>query len=164
MTRELPNAVIFTNFLTHEDFSDTSLSVIVKVLVTGANGLVGSAIVRRLQAEPSIETIATTRIELNLLDEQATSAYLGRVKPEALIPRNKATQKLRALAIETRPIVAGNLAKQPVIRRFDWLCQDNLPGASVIRQHGFYVGLHSQFNDGDIERVISTPKSVLPSN
>lgn len=161
--RELPNDVIFPNFFSHENFSDISLGVIVKILVTEANGLVRSAIVRRLRAEPSIETIATTRIELGLFDEQATSAYLERLKPEALIPRNEATKKLLALAIETRPIVAGNLTKQPVIRRFDWLRQDKLPGASVIHQHGFYVGLHSQFNDGDIERVISILKSVLSS-
>ena len=85
------------------------------------------------------------------------------LKPEALIPRNEATKKLQALGIETRTIVAGNLAKQPVRRRFDWLCQDNLPGASVIHEHVFYVGLHSQFNDGDIKRVISTLRSVLSS-
>jgi len=47
--------------------------------------LVGSAIVRRLRAEPAIETIATNRFELDLLDREATSAYLARTKPEIVI-------------------------------------------------------------------------------
>jgi len=40
---------------------------------------------RRLLIEPSIETVAITRTELDLLDEQATSAYLERLKPEIVI-------------------------------------------------------------------------------
>ena len=56
-----------------------------KILITGANGLVGSAIMRRLKTEPTIETVAITRTELDLLDEQATSAYLERLKPEVVI-------------------------------------------------------------------------------
>lgn len=110
--RELPNAVIFPNFLTHNTASNTSVRVIVKVLVTGANGLVGSAIVRRLQAEPSIEIIATTRIELNLLDEQATSAYLGRVKPEVVIGAAAVVGGIKANLGEPVRFLLENLAIQ----------------------------------------------------
>ena len=109
---ELPNAVIFPNFVTHENFLDTSLGVIVKILVTGANGLVGSAIVRRLRAEPSIETIATTRIELDLLDEHATSAYLEQLKPEIVIGAAAVVGGIKANLVEPVRFLLENLAIQ----------------------------------------------------
>lgn len=86
------------------------------------------------------------------------------IKPDAPISRNNATRRLQALGVETRPIVAGNLSKQPVSRRFDWLRQDDLPGASTIHEHGFYVSIHSQFHNGEVERVINTLKSALSSD
>jgi len=85
------------------------------------------------------------------------------LKPEALISRNEVTRKLQALGVETRPIVAGNLTKQPVSRRFDWLRKDDLPGANAIHDRGFYVGIHSQFDDEEIERITDTLRSVLSS-
>jgi len=85
------------------------------------------------------------------------------LKPEALVSRNEVTRKLQALGVETRPIVAGNLTKQPVSRRFDWLRQSNLPGANAIHDRGFYVGIHSQFDDEEIERITDTLRSVLSS-
>ena len=83
------------------------------------------------------------------------------LNPESSMSRNEVTKKLQALGVETRPIVAGNLSKQPVRRRFDWLRQDDLLGANVIHEQGFYVGLHSQLNDGDIERLTEALRSVL---
>jgi CDP-6-deoxy-D-xylo-4-hexulose-3-dehydrase len=85
------------------------------------------------------------------------------LKPEALISRSEVTRKLQALGVETRPIVAGNLTKQPVSRRFDWLRQNDLPGANAIHDRGFYVGIHSQFHDEEIERITDTLRSVLSS-
>jgi len=85
------------------------------------------------------------------------------MNPEASISRNEVTGRLQTLGVETRPIVAGNLSKQPVSRRFVWLRQDNLPGASAIHNHGFYIGIHSRFHDGEIERITETLRSVLSS-
>lgn len=85
------------------------------------------------------------------------------MNPEASISRNEVTGRLQALGVETRPIVAGNLSKQPVSRRFSWLRQDNLPGASAIHNYGFYISIHSRFHDGEIERITETLRSVLSS-
>lgn len=67
--------------------------------------------------------------------------------------RQQITQKLQSLGIETRPIVAGNLTKQPVKRRFKWLQNENLVGASKIHEQGFYFGLHPNDINVDIERL-----------
>ena len=105
-------------------------------------------------------------IHLPEVNPQAEACWFAlpiMLKPEALISRNEVTRKLQALGVETRPIVAGNLIKQPVSRRFDWLRQDGLPGANAIHDRGFYVGIHSQFHDKEIERITDTLRSVLSS-
>lgn len=44
--------------------------------------------------------------------------------------------------VETRPIVAGNLMRQPVWNLFPELQEDKLPGSDTIHDRGFYLGLH----------------------
>jgi len=52
------------------------------ILVAGARGMVGSALVRRLQAGGYTRVLAPGRTELNLLDAQATAAYLQQHQPQ----------------------------------------------------------------------------------
>ena len=49
---------------------------------------------------------------------------------------------LEKQGVETRPIVAGNLARQPVCKLYPELQGSNLPGADAINERGFYLGLH----------------------
>ena len=77
------------------------------------------------------------------------------------VARNEATSKLQSHGIETRPIVAGNLSLQPVRRRFDWLRKDDLPGASEVHMSGFYIGLHSTYNQQEIQKLIDVLKQCL---
>jgi len=76
------------------------------------------------------------------------------LQPECPHERNTVTAKLQSLGVETRPIVAGNLAMQPVRRRFEWLRNDDLPGATLIHERGFYVGLHSEFNAHEVTHLV----------
>lgn len=77
------------------------------------------------------------------------------------VTRSDATSKLQSCGIETRPIVAGNLALQPVRRRFDWLQQVDLPGASEVHSSGFYIGLHGTYDKRDIQKLIDVLKQCL---
>lgn len=56
-----------------------------KVLVAGATGLVGSAIVRRLKAEGGFELLTPPRGELDLLNEHDVKRYFGRQRPDTVI-------------------------------------------------------------------------------
>jgi len=53
-----------------------------KIFVAGHKGLVGSAIVRKLQAEGYTNIITRTRQELNLTNQEAVNIFFKRQKPE----------------------------------------------------------------------------------
>lgn len=53
-----------------------------KIYIAGHNGLVGSAIVRKLQKEGFVNLILITRQELDLLDQNAVSEFFKKEKPE----------------------------------------------------------------------------------
>lgn len=55
-----------------------------KIFVAGHRGMVGSALVRRLEGE-GCELLLATRAELDLLDQAATAAWMKREKPDAVI-------------------------------------------------------------------------------
>jgi GDP-L-fucose synthase len=53
-----------------------------RIYIAGHRGLVGSAIVRRLQADGHTALITRTHAELDLTDEHATRAFFGAERPE----------------------------------------------------------------------------------
>ena len=56
-----------------------------KIYVAGGTGLVGGAIVRRLQNLGYTNIITTQRSELNLLNQSEVKSFYNRVKPEYVI-------------------------------------------------------------------------------
>ena len=60
---------------------------------------------------------------------------------------------LEAQGVETRPIVAGNLARQPVCQLYPELQEGNLPGADAIHERGFYLGLHPFEAKSNLDRL-----------
>jgi len=56
-----------------------------KLFIAGHQGMVGSALVRRFQAEPGMSLIVRTRRELDLLDAAAVRAFYAAERPEVAI-------------------------------------------------------------------------------
>jgi CDP-6-deoxy-D-xylo-4-hexulose-3-dehydrase len=63
---------------------------------------------------------------------------------------------LEAQGVETRPMVAGNLARQPVRQLYPELQEANLPGADAIHERGFYLGLHPIEAKQNLDRLAET--------
>ncbi|MEE2525865.1 GDP-L-fucose synthase [Hyphobacterium sp. HN65] len=61
-----------------------------RVWVAGHRGMVGSALVRRLERENPAEILTVTRQQVNLIDQAATARWIGQEKPDAVfIPAAK---------------------------------------------------------------------------
>ena len=56
-----------------------------KLFIAGHNGMVGGALVRRLQAEPGVTLLLRTRKELDLTSQAAVAAFYTREKPDTVI-------------------------------------------------------------------------------
>ena len=89
------------------------------------------------------------------------------VQKEIILPPNKAGYRknyIEALAlaqIETRPIVAGNFAKQRALDYLDYSIFGNLINADYIHENGFFVGNHSVNMKEEIDLLINTLKAVI---
>jgi CDP-6-deoxy-D-xylo-4-hexulose-3-dehydrase len=78
--------------------------------------------------------------------------------------REELRRRLEGAGFETRPIVAGNFARQPVMKYFDAVVPAELPGADLVDRAGLFVGNH-HFDMPDaldaLEAALDAP-SVAP--
>ena len=79
------------------------------------------------------------------------------IREDSGLNRKELTQKLLKAKIDVRPIVAGNFAKNEVVKYFDYEIYGNLQNADYIDRNGFFVGNH-QF---DIKEKLDYLKMVL---
>lgn len=68
--------------------------------------------------------------------------------------RKDIVSHLEAEGVETRPIVAGNLARHPVAEIFSEFRESTFSGADYIHQNAFYIGLSPFFKDEEMDRLI----------
>lgn len=86
-----------------------------KIYVAGHRGMVGSALVRRLQQAGYTNVLVRTHAELDLLDQAATHAFLAREKPDfifiaaAIVGGINANNTFRADFIYRNLMVEANL-------------------------------------------------------
>ncbi len=99
----------------------TSISKQSKIFVTGHRGMVGSALVRRLQQRGYSNVITRSRAELDLLDQKAVHAFLAEEKPDYIF----------IAAAKVGGIHANN------VYRADFLYQNLLIEANLI--HGAHL-------------------------
>lgn len=78
-------------------------------------------------------------------EEIGASSWFGFslvIKPGANITRNQMLSKLNALGFEVRPIVAGNFAKNEVVKYFNYEISGKLTNAEYIDENGLFIGNH----------------------
>jgi len=64
------------------------------------------------------------------------------IRPDSKLTRKVLVQQLNELGFECRPIVAGNFAKNEVVKYFDYEVHGTLKNAEHIDQNGLFVGNH----------------------
>lgn len=74
--------------------------------------------------------------------------------------REQVLEYLREAEIDVRPIVAGNFARNPVIRYMDYTIPAPLTNADEIHFNGFFVGNHSKKNADEIDLLMQTLADV----
>lgn len=82
---------------------------------------------------------------LDIQQEIGQSSWFGFaliVKPDAPITRDTLVTKLAAANVDVRPIVAGNFAKNEVMKWFDYTIHGKLKNADYIDKNGLFVGNH----------------------
>lgn len=99
-----------------------------KIYVAGHRGMVGSALVRRLQQAGYSNILTRTRAELDLLNQTATHAFLAQHKPEfvfvaaAMVGGIQANNSLRADFIYQNLMVEANLIHGAWLSGIQRLC------------------------------------------
>lgn len=64
------------------------------------------------------------------------------IREDSKLTRKEVVAALTAAGIECRPIVAGNFARNSVLKWIDHEIQGSLPNANRIDQHGLFLGNH----------------------
>ena len=61
--------------------------------------------------------------------------------------RRRLVEFLESRGVETRPLVAGNLARQPALKRLPHRIAGPLTGADRLHERAIYVGIHPGLTD-----------------
>lgn len=83
--------------------------------------------------------------EIIIQQEIGNSSWFGFslvIRPGSTLTRKALVEKLQELGFECRPIVAGNFAKNEVVKYFDSEVHGTLKNAEHIDQNGLFVGNH----------------------
>ncbi len=79
------------------------------------------------------------------------------IKENSKLKRKELAQRLMVAGIECRPIVAGNFAKNEVMKYFDYEIHGELSNAELIDKNGLFVGNHQV----DIQEQINYLLSLI---
>ena len=83
------------------------------------------------------------------------------ISKEAPFSRKEITNYLEVQGVETRPIVAGNIAHHPVGKLFSEFTNQIYVGADIVHERGFYLGLSPFHTNQDVEKLIQVLQYFL---
>ena len=72
-------------------------------------------------------------------------------------------QYLESRGIETRPIICGNIAKQPVMAKYEHRVFGDLRNATHVMQNGFSIGVHQDVTQSDVEYIAESMNDFVNS-
>lgn len=100
------------------------------------------------------EQFAKGRLRPMAISDHVDAALFGfPVLCREIDERNRLVDYLDANGIETRPIICGNMARQPAMAQVRHRVSGKLSGADEIMDRGLYWGLHPGFGDAEIKFI-----------
>lgn len=96
-------------------------------------------------------------IRTMIIDERVECSWFAfpiLVEAHAPFTRDSFSQYLENSGVETRPIVAGNLARLPFLSRFPEVEFGELANADFIHEQGLYIGLHPTTSKNSLLRLV----------
>ena len=72
--------------------------------------------------------------------------------------RNKYINQFSGAGVEIRPMIAGNMQKQPFYKKYTKVI-DELPGVDFLHNNGFYCGNYPELSEIDLESLSSCLKN-----
>lgn len=118
--------------------------------------------IRRANADSFREVMASVP-GVRIQSEVGESSWFGFscVLEEHLAGRrDEVVAALTAAGVQTRPIVAGNFAKNPVMRFLNADTSAPMPHADQVHDDGFYLGNHHYLLRDELQRVAGVLRSV----
>jgi dTDP-4-amino-4,6-dideoxygalactose transaminase len=100
---------------------------------------------------------------LDIQKETGRSSWFGfsfSIKEGSPFSRKRLVEKLTGNGIDVRPIVAGNFAKNEVLRWFDYSIHNTLYNSEYIDKHGFFVGNHHYPLKNEIDHLHSVISKI----
>jgi CDP-4-dehydro-6-deoxyglucose reductase, E1 len=98
---------------------------------------------QRRQNGKLLQAMLSDHPDIMIQTETGDSSWFGFslvTRPGSPLSRKELVTKLEALGFECRPIVAGNFAKNDVVKYFDSEVHGTLKNADHIDRHGLFVG------------------------
>jgi dTDP-4-amino-4,6-dideoxygalactose transaminase len=68
---------------------------------------------------------------------------------------------LETSGVETRPIICGNMVRQPAFKHLNYRVSGSLDGADQVMDRGIYWGPHPGIDDDTVDRVIGIVKAFF---
>jgi CDP-6-deoxy-D-xylo-4-hexulose-3-dehydrase len=83
------------------------------------------------------------------------------VRGNAPFARAEIASALEAAHIETRPIICGNIARQPAMRLYPHRVQGDLAHASAVMENSFSFGIHQDVDDAACDYIVGQFRRFL---
>jgi CDP-6-deoxy-D-xylo-4-hexulose-3-dehydrase len=102
------------------------------------------------------------KLSLMKFDERCTPAPFGYpVLCRTSEERNRLQNHLEGAGIETRPVICGNLARQPALKHFEHRVHGTLRGADRVMDCGLYWATHPLMKDDEVAYIVERVQEVL---
>jgi CDP-6-deoxy-D-xylo-4-hexulose-3-dehydrase len=102
------------------------------------------------------QSVMLSHPDLLIQHEIGESSWFGfslTIKPGSKLTRKELIEKLNLIGFECRPIVAGNFAKNDVVKYFNFLISGELKNAEIIDRNGLFIGNHHYSMKSAIEEL-----------